>query len=203
MYQEEIVKYEIGLKEREFSRAARLYDEAFGNLLKLAIPSQSDRVALFETTFFEHFALSAHSGSELVGIAGFHTPDGALTGGISANRLLDRLGIIHGIWATAIFCLYERRPQTGELVMDGIAVHKDYRGRGIGSHLLNDILNYAREKGFKSVRLDVIDTNPGAQRLYERSGFIPVQVDSFPYLRWLLGYGGSTMMVYHIADVTS
>ena len=86
--------------------------------------------------------------------------------------------------------------------MDGIAVHKDYRGLGIGSQLLNGVVNHAREHGFATVRLDVIETNPGAKRLYERSGFIPVRTERFPYLRWLLGFGAATTMEFRIADAT-
>ena len=82
--------------------------------------------------------------------------------------------------------------------MDGIAVDQDYRGRGIGSQLLRRIIDYARDNGFESVRLDVIDTNPGARRLYERVGFIAVREDKFPYLRWLLGFGGATTMQFPI-----
>ena len=54
--------------------------------------------------------------------------------------------------------------------------------------------------GVGMVRLDVIDTNHGAQRLYERSGFVPLRIEKFPYLRWLLGFGASTTMEFRIAD---
>ena len=121
-------------------------------------------------------------------------------GGIGAGRLLAKLGVFRGVWAIAVFSLYERTPTPGELVMDGIAVHKDYRGYGIGGRLLDEIVNYARENDFQTVRLDVIDINPGARRLYERRGFVAVRTEHFPYLRWLLGFGGSTTMEFRIGD---
>lgn len=194
------INYGVGLKESQFKAAAYLYDEAFGEKFKVAINSRVDRIALLECTFVGKFALTASDGENLVGLAGFHTPEGSLTSGLGATQLVAKLGVVRGLWAMAIFSLYERTPVPGELVMDGIAVHREFRGRGIGSRLLNGIVNYARENEFKTVRLDVIDTNPGAQRLYERSGFVPVRTEKFPYLRWLLGFGASTTMALQIAD---
>ena len=194
MSQDPDVAYRIGLHEGHLKAAAQLYDEAFEGKFAVAIKSRQDRLALFENTFVGRFAISASVERKLVGIAGFHTLDGSLTGGIDAGVLLTRLGVVRGLWAIGIFGLYERKPELGQLLMDGIAVHKDYRGNGIGSQLLRNTVAYARENGFTTIRLDVVDTNPGAQRLYERRGFIPVRTNKFPSLRWFLGFGGSTTM---------
>lgn len=85
-------------------------------------------------------------------------------------------------------------------MMDGITVHREMRGLGIGTRLLDEIKRYARENGYSSVRLDVIDTNPGARRLYEREGFVATKTEHFGYLRRILGFGAATTMVYKIAD---
>lgn len=194
--------YGVGLREAQFEMAAQLYDEAFGKKFKVAIKSRLDRIALLESTFVGSFAVTATEGEDLVGLAGFHTPEGSLTSGIDSIELLDKLGLVRGLRAIAIFSLYERTPKPGELVMDGIAVHKDYRGQGIGSQLLNGIVTHAKDNGFDTVRLDVIDSNPGAKRLYERSGFVPIRIEKFPILRWLLGFRASTTMEFRIADAT-
>jgi len=57
----------------------------------------------------------------------------------------------------------------GEL---GIMVHRDWRGRGVGSALLEDALARSRGK-FEIVRLAVFVNNPRARALYERFGFVP------------------------------
>ena len=79
--------------------------------------------------------------------------------------------------------------------MDGISVSSDARGRGIGGRLLEEVESYAISHGFESIRLDVIDTNPDAKRLYERKGFSVTKSESFGWLRWLLGFGGSETLV--------
>ena len=79
-------------------------------------------------------------------------------------------------------------------MMDGIVVDPQMRGNGIGTRLLSEITTFATSDEHATIRLDVIDTNPAARRLYER------KTEHFGYLRWLLGFGASTKLV---RDVTS
>ena len=85
--------------------------------------------------------------------------------------------------------------------MDGIVVDASARGRGIGTRLLNELTTFGKSNGYETVRLDVIDTNPSARRMYERNGFTATRTESFGYLRWLLGFGASTTLVRQTADV--
>lgn len=192
------LSFQRGLSESYRASAASLYDETFGRKFKTAVRSGQRRRSLLEDCFKREYAIVAVSGDKLVGIAGFHTQKGSFTGGITYKDLVSQLGFIRGSWAALIFSLYDRKPETGKLLMDGIVVHGDYRGRGIGRKLLGELAAYAREKRYQSIRLDVIDTNPGAKRLYERVGFRVVRTERFPYLRWLLGFGGSTTMVLDV-----
>lgn len=54
----------------------------------------------------------------------------------------------------------------------GISVLKEFWGKGIGAHLMNLILEFARTtKHVKNVHLTVIDENDRAMSLYEKTGF--------------------------------
>jgi predicted GNAT family N-acyltransferase len=77
----------------------------------------------------------------------------------------------------------------------------EMRGRGVGTMLLQYLIRYARESGYNTLRLDVIDTNAGARRLYERLGFVALETANFPYLKWALGFAGATQMVYDLTAV--
>ena len=83
---------------------------------------------------------------------------------------------------------------TNPVVMDGIAVDPDMRGRGVGSLLIEEVAAVAAEQDCREIRLDVIDTNPRARALYERRGFTAVRTEHTPYLRGLLGFGAVTTM---------
>ncbi|HLM58397.1 MAG TPA: GNAT family N-acetyltransferase [Pyrinomonadaceae bacterium] len=64
----------------------------------------------------------------------------------------------------------------------GMAVLPEYRGRGVGTALLERLLEEARAS-YKAVCLNVSEGNP-ARRLYERAGFEPAGTD-----------GGSVIMI--------
>ena len=54
----------------------------------------------------------------------------------------------------------------------GISVLKEFWGKGIGAHLMNLILDFARTtKHLRNVHLTVIDENDRAMALYEKTGF--------------------------------
>jgi ribosomal-protein-alanine N-acetyltransferase len=57
-----------------------------------------------------------------------------------------------------------------------IAVHPDFRSKGIGRKILEFILESAKKDGIKKVFLEVRSQNTGAQKFYKSFGFKPVAV---------------------------
>lgn len=57
------------------------------------------------------------------------------------------------------------------IVLHLLGVHKDYTGRGCGRAMMLHGIYLAREKGMKAVRLDVIEGNLPAIRLFKSLGF--------------------------------
>ncbi len=53
-----------------------------------------------------------------------------------------------------------------------IAVREDHRGRGLGSRLLDRALGVLDARGAQAVKLEVRESNDGAQSLYRRHGFV-------------------------------
>ncbi len=192
------IEMHLGLAEKYRLAAVELYDEAFGDKFAVAIPCREKRLKFLQTCFSLEYVIAAIYQNKLLGIAGFQTPSGSLTSGINYQTLLSELGIIRGHWAALIFDLYDRKALADELIMDGIAVHADARGKGIGSCLLKEVANYAKQNHFKQVRLDVIDINDKAKSLYERMGFKAIKTESYPYLKFLLGFSGSTTMALRL-----
>ena len=54
-----------------------------------------------------------------------------------------------------------------------LAVHPDCQGRGVAKEVMEAVIGIARERKFKTVRLDALSTNTPAHRLYEKCGFTP------------------------------
>ncbi|GGD77480.1 GNAT family N-acetyltransferase [Lacimicrobium alkaliphilum] len=183
------------------TQVAELYEQAFGSKFYRAIPDKAKRIRVLSESFVPKYSFVAYSDKRIVGLSGFNISAGSLTGGIEATGLINSLGLFSGLWACLVFSLFERKPEEGELVMDGIAVNSDFRGQGIGSLLLDRIITYAKDNGYDSVRLDVIDSNPRAKKLYESKGFVAVKADSFPYLKWLVGFSGATTMKLELKNM--
>lgn len=57
------------------------------------------------------------------------------------------------------------------LYIDSVAVDTAFGGRGIGTNLIQQAIDYARTSNISHVTLNVDQTNPNAGRLYERLGF--------------------------------
>jgi len=64
------------------------------------------------------------------------------------------------------------RPLAEEWEIENIAVRGPARRRGMGSHLLGEFLNLARNRGGKQVFLEVRESNQAARSLYEKWAFI-------------------------------
>ncbi|MBX2883319.1 MAG: GNAT family N-acetyltransferase [Granulosicoccus sp.] len=185
-----------GLDADHCDRAAELYDIAFGEKLSLAISNKRDRIRVISLGLMPEFAICALDGEKLIGLAGFTTANGSLTGGIDYERLLTELGWLKGNRAALVLSLYERDAKAGELLMDGITVDPDYRGQGIGTLMFQSLIELGRREHYNSIRLDVIDTNHRARRLYERLGFVVVKTERFEFMRRILGFGSATTMTY-------
>ena len=191
------ITYHLGIPEALREDAAQLYDEAFGAKLALAISNREQRLRVLADALCLPFAVVAIADERLVGLAGFKTPQGGLTKGLTASKLIHTLGILGGLWAILILSLYERSQKGSALLMDGIAVTQAMRGKGVGTRLLEAVVAFGQAHRYHRVRLDVINTNPGAQRLYQRFGFVPTATHTYPFMQ-LFGFTAVTTMVKSI-----
>jgi RimJ/RimL family protein N-acetyltransferase len=66
-----------------------------------------------------------------------------------------------------------RHPQRQHAGIFGMSVGRPWRGRGIGTALLDALFQWASRHDLHRIELEVLANNPGAIRLYERRGFQP------------------------------
>ncbi|MDJ0959699.1 MAG: GNAT family N-acetyltransferase [Acidimicrobiia bacterium] len=189
------VEYRLGFPESVREEAAALYDEAFAAKLRPGMRDDVARRQVLAEGLDPSRCIAALDDGALLGIAGFHDAGGSLTGGITVRSVVRAVGVLRAVKAIAVFALLERKPKPDELLMDGIVVRADARGRGIGTGLFAELEAYARAHGRRRIRLDVVDTNPGARRLYERLGFVATETERTPYLERFMGFSASTTML--------
>lgn len=184
-----------GLPDTLREQAADLYWEAFGSKLGRVLGPKPKAVAFLRRALREDHVISAISDSGgLLGLVGFKTHAGAFAGGEWADMQMV-YGVLGAAWRAGVLSLLERDVENERFLMDGICVVAQVRGHGVGTLLLDAVCAEASERGYASVRLDVIANNPRARALYERQGFVAVKTERLGWLRHVFGFDASTTMV--------
>jgi peptide alpha-N-acetyltransferase len=79
---------------------------------------------------------------------------------VSRNRLNRPVG----------FILF--KSENGKAIVELVAIEKEYRKRGIGTLLINKVINYARKTNNKTIFVSTQVTNKKAIKLYKKAGFV-------------------------------
>ena len=67
------------------------------------------------------------------------------------------------------------------IVLHVLAVHPNHRGKGLAQRLVENIIEQERKVGKKTLRLDVIENNTTAEKLYQKLGFQYIQTKTLYY----------------------
>ena len=89
----------------------------------------------------------------------------------SLSTIISIYGVISGTIKAIDLKMLEHKTNSSEIHIEAIVVSKQARGLGIGTKLIDTIFQFANQKGYKTITLEVIDTNPRAKDLYKRLGF--------------------------------
>ena len=81
------------------------------------------------------------------------------------------LTIAEGRVVGALFIERMAHPVNRHVATLGMAVHAPWRGKGLGTALMEAALRWARSSGVEKVSLEVYPTNEAAVALYRRFGF--------------------------------
>jgi len=108
----------------------------------------------------------------------------------------------YGFWggmgralSNALFGAFFENVKKGCLHIDAVAVSEQARGKGVGTLLMEASFDEARRLGFQKASLEVINTNPRAQQLYEKLGFVVEKVQQSGRFTQTAGFTSSAYMV--------
>lgn len=101
-------------------------------------------------------------GREMAGLPGDYAPPGG-------EFLLAYLG------DRPVGCVAMRRIDRTECEMKRLFNLPEYRGIGIGSLLVSEIVSIARQRGYSVMRLDTLPRLKSAQKIYEAMGFVSTE----------------------------
>ena len=87
------------------------------------------------------------------------------------KQFYGRLKALWFIFRQFFYHIFSGRHGKDSVHVAELFVEESARGQGIGTRLLVEAEGYARTLGRRFLTLDVVDTNVGALRLYQRLGF--------------------------------
>lgn len=70
-----------------------------------------------------------------------------------------------------IKCQNKKDRNRNRLYLSSLIIKGSEQGKGYGKLLIDYVIDYAQENGFKEVTLDVVATNSRAIKFYEKHGF--------------------------------
>jgi ribosomal protein S18 acetylase RimI-like enzyme len=88
----------------------------------------------------------------------------------------------------------------GELYIHMLGIDSAFRGKGIGTRLLEFAEEQARSRNIPRLSLGVVADNTGAKRLYERFGFVAGPLSTALLIRWASGDEAYYRMVKELSD---
>lgn len=182
---------------KDCDTAAHLYWQAFGGKLGRVLAPDDKAILFIKTVIDPKHVIAAYDDDRLIGVAGFKSNSGSFVSGKFPD-IMKIYGFWGGLWRGLALKLLSRDTDNTRFLMDGICVNRQYRGQGVGTLLLDEINKEAKRRGYSQVRLDVIDTNHRAKRLYERCGFYTVADYSIGPLSYIFGFKRATTMVRDI-----
>lgn len=182
-------------RDQSISATEILYD-AFEKKFKPIFGSRERTIALMAGHLRYDRTIAASCEGRVVGIAGLKF-DGKEFLDFSLWSLLRelKLGIFRLFFLGVIFFNIVKKD---ELLVDSLAVTEDMRGKGIGKELMEFVVDFARKKGYRQVKLHVIDSNEKAKRFYERLGFSVIKFISISPWNRIFGFEGVYEMTYSI-----
>ncbi len=183
------------LPDHQRAAAAALYWQAFGPKLgRLMGPAAMAEAYLARIIRPDHVLAAVNDSGQLLGVAGFKTPYGAFADG-SWTDLCAVYGLAGATWRRAAFEVLNREVDNDRFLIDGISVAAVARGQGIGTALIEALCAQGRARGYRAIRLDVVQENLRARALYSRLGFVTERTDHLGVARYLLGFNTSVVMV--------
>jgi ribosomal protein S18 acetylase RimI-like enzyme len=174
--------------------AADLYLSALGDKLVPIFGTGMRARHALATAFNRAMCISALEQDRLVGILGIQTASAGFLA-VSLPLLRQYYGMVGSLWRMALLAVLHHTPSAGEVHIDGVAVASVYRRRGVGSRLIAAMEAWAAGRDFAAVSLEVVDSNPQAQKLYQRLGFGAVREQTVWPFSTLFGCNTSTVMV--------
>ena len=164
------VKIVEGLDERHMDEALRVVHDAFAEKFRIGFRHADDLIRLFRDSVDTTSCLSALVDGQFAGLLTIRT-NGQEFYHLNMGALFTHFSPLRALRMLLNLLLLTDGTKADEFVVDSLAVDPAYRGRGVGTALLEKAEERTKSMGKRTMSLGVVGENTGAIRLYERLGY--------------------------------
>ena len=196
------LKYQYGISRDNLFEAAKLFDQAFAQKFKNAIPDNETRIMFWSLVLNQNQILAAFKENEIVGISLLTFSDNPGFLPESRKILFKFLGGLKGARAAFYFILYSKldtKISKDFVYLEAISVSEKFRGQGIGSLIIMELKRLLTADNKMQLQLKVTLENTAARKLYEKLGFKLISTKYTPILKWFTGVSGAITMAMELS----
>ena len=137
---------------------------------------------------------------EIIGVLGFKVINKSFINYKRSNfiEVFGHFGGNYRYLSNMFIGFFESVPKKDEIVIEMVAVNSKFRSMGIGTLLINQILDIGKKEKKSKILLEVVNTNPRAKFLYEKLGF---QVKKKTYFGFLTYNSGFSSVEYMFKEI--
>ncbi|MFX0096933.1 MAG: GNAT family N-acetyltransferase [Candidatus Hodarchaeota archaeon] len=175
-----LIEIAHGIPENQKLRVAEIIFDAFEDKYKHIFGPRKRSIYALVQFLREDRTIVALQKGTVIGVGGLKFGrKGFIDPNLSTIVRILKLGTPRAVIMGWFF--YLARVEENELFIDSLAVAKDMRSKGVGSSMINSIVDFARSKGYLRVKLWVMEKNWRAKKLYKKKGFKEGKTHSIPF----------------------
>jgi ribosomal protein S18 acetylase RimI-like enzyme len=178
-------------------RAVEIIYDAFEQKIRALIKSKEKALAIYNKSLKNDQVFYALLNGNVVGLIGLQYENKTFLE-FKYRDLRKYFNPLQSYFIYKIYKLTSPKIKEDVLRIDSIAVDKSFRSLGIGTQLIRKVFEFAGNKSFKEVILEVINTNPKAKVLYERMGFKEKKIVRYYFLTRSAGFSSEYIMSYKL-----
>lgn len=192
------ITIQFGIPKNQQLIIANIFYENFQDKFKIFLGNKKKAIPLIASTLEDDRIIVAIKNGKVIGFAGlqYHKKSFSIPS-------LTQIVKIYGFMTIRTFPFFVissfNKPKSFQLHLESLAVTGKEQGKGIGTQLLNATINHAKAKSFSQIKLEVIQTNQKAKKLYKKIGFKSTKIIKIPYpFSYIIGFSSFEEMLFNL-----
>ncbi len=187
-----IITNEVNIEQLE--QALEIFYYSFEQKIRPLIHPKEKAIRLYSLAINQNRVYYALKNKKAVGIIGLQYDNmDFISYGFDIIR--KHFSFFRSLYLYLMLNIMKMRLEEDTIRVDSIAVADQYRGEGIGTMLINKAIKIAKDRGYKEMILEVVNTNPRAKKLYESMGFRQKKHMKFYFLTRSFGFSSAYVML--------